>query len=112
MAIYVVNVIIDQGADFQQTFDLAAANNQPLDLTGCTASAQLRKHAGSKNRYDFTVDFTDRENGQVKISLTDTITKRIKAGRYLYDFILTDTNLEKIKIVEGSALVRESVTRE
>lgn len=112
MAVYVVNVIIDQGADFQQTFDLAAANDQPLDLTGYTASAQLRKHSSSKNYYDFTVEFTDRTNGQIKLSLTDTITKRIKAGRYQYDLLLTDSNLEKIKILEGSALVRESATRE
>lgn len=112
MAIYVVNVIIDQGADFQQTFDLAAANDEPLDLTGYTASAQLRKHATSKLFYDFTVTFTDRVNGQIKLALTDTITKRIKAGRYIYDLLLTDSNLEKTKILEGSALVRESATRE
>ena len=42
MAIYVVNVIIDQGADFQQTFDLdSETNDDPLDLTGYTASVKL-----------------------------------------------------------------------
>jgi len=112
MSVYVVNLIIDQGTDFLQTFDLTAANGDALTLSGYTASAQMRKHAGSKNRYDFTVEFTDRANGQIKISLTDTITRRIKAGRYIYDIILTDSNGSKTKVLEGQALVRESATRE
>jgi len=112
MSVYVVNLIIDQGTDFSQTFDLTATNGQALILTSYTASAQMRKHAGSKNKYDFTVEFTDRANGQIKISLTDTITRRIKAGRYVYDIILTDSNGSKTKVLEGQALVRESATRE
>jgi len=112
MAIFVVNLIIDQGADFQQTFDLAAANSEPLDLTNYTASAQMRKHGGSKKAYNFSVVFTDREAGQIRISLTDVVTRSIKAGRYIYDIILTDQNSEKLKILEGQALVRESATRE
>lgn len=112
MSVYVVNLMIDQGADFAQTFDLAASNGQSLLLTNCTATAQMRKHAGSKNKYDFTVDFTDRLAGQIKISLTDVITRRIKPGRYVYDIILTDPNGDKSKVLEGQALVRESATRE
>jgi hypothetical protein len=112
MAVYIVNLVINQGADFNQTFDLTAANEQPLLLTNYTASAQMRKHAGSKNAYNFTVEFTDRASGQIKISLTDVITRRIKPGRYVYDIILTDSNGEKSKVLEGQALVRESATRE
>ena len=112
MSVYVVNLMIDQGADFSQTFDLTAANGQALTLTNYTATAQMRKHSGSKNRYDFTVSFTDRANGQIKIALTDTITRRIKPGRYVYDIILTDSNGHKSKVLEGQALVRESATRE
>ena len=112
MAVYVVNLIIDQGTDFQQTFDLTASNTQPLNLENYTAIAQMRKHAGSKKAYAFTVTFTDRASGQIKLSLTDTITKRIKPGRYVYDILLTDSNNEKFKVLEGQALVRESATRE
>ena len=72
----------------------------------------MRKHSVSKNRYDFAVSFTDRSNGQIKIALTDTITRRIKPGRYVYDIILTDSNGDKSKVLEGQALVRESATRE
>jgi len=112
MSVYVVNLVIDQGADFQQTFDLTAANSEPLDLTGWAAAAQMRKHSGSKTFYVFSVEFTDREAGQIKITLSDVATRAIKPGRYIYDLILTDTNLEKVKMLEGQALVRGSATRE
>jgi len=48
MAVYVVNLVIDQGVDFTQTFNLEnSASNSALNLTNYTGSAQLRKHASS-----------------------------------------------------------------
>lgn len=113
MAVYVVNLVIDQGVDFAQTFNLEnSTSNAPTDLTGCTGAAQLRKHSSSSKSYNFTVSFPDRINGVVRISLSDTISRRIKPGRYIYDFILTDNLGLKERVVEGSVLVREGVTRE
>lgn len=113
MAVYVVNLVIDQGADFNQTFNLqSSVTNAALDLTGYTGSAQLRKHSASRGKYDFTLAFVDRANGVVKLSMTDTITSRIKPGRYIYDIILTDSTGLKERVVEGSVLVREGATKE
>ena len=112
MAVYVVNLVIDQGTDFAQTFNLESdASDSALDLSGYTGAAQLRKHASSKTKYDFAVSFTDTTNGIVKISMTDAVTAGIKAGRYIYDVLITDGNGLKSRIVEGSALVREGATR-
>jgi len=113
MAVYVVNLVIDQGSDFNQSFNLeSSVTNAALNLTGYTGSAQIRKHASSKKSYDFTVSFPDRANGVVKLTLTDTITSRIKPGRYIYDIILTDTSGLKERVVEGSVLTREGATKE
>ena len=111
MAVFVVNLVIDYGADFEQTFDLSAANGEALDLTSYTASAKLKKHFSSKKSYDFTVSFTDRQAGQIKLSLTDDVTRTIKPGRYIYDILLADSNSDRSKVVEGQVLVRESATR-
>jgi len=113
MAVYVVNLVIDQGVDFTQTFNLEnSASNSALNLTNYTGSAQLRKHASSSKSYTFAVSFPDRLNGTVNITMTDEITKRIKSGRYIYDVILTDVDGLKERVVEGSVLVRESATKE
>ena len=78
MAVYIVNLVIDQGADFTQTFNLEDdASASALDLTGYTGAAQLRKHSSSNKKFDFTVAFPDRENGIVRIDMTDTITSSI-----------------------------------
>lgn len=113
MAVYVVNLVIDQGVDFTQTFNLeSSVSDSLLNLTGYTGSAQLRKHSGSKKYYDFVVSFPDRLSGSLKLSMSDSITSRIKPGRYIYDIILTDSSGSKERVVEGSALVRESATKE
>ena len=113
MAVYSVNIVIDQGVDFTQSFTLeSSASNAPTNLTGYTGAAQLRKHSSSSKSYAFTLTFPDRINGVVKITMTDIQTKRIKPGRYIYDIILTDGNGLKERVVEGSVLVREGATRE
>jgi len=112
MAVYVVNLVIDQGVDFTQTFNLEnSSTNAASNLAGYTGAAQLRKHSSSSKFYSFTVSFPDRAKGAVKITMTDSITKRIKPGRYIYDIILTDSNSLKERVVEGSVLVRESATK-
>ena len=113
MAVYVVNLVIDQGVDFAQTLNLEnSSTNAASNLTGYTGASQLRKHSSSSKSYAFTLTFPDRTNGAVKLTMTDIQTKRIKPGRYIYDIILTDSNGLKERVVEGSVLVREGATRE
>ncbi len=112
MAVYVVNLVIDQGADFSQVFNLENdATASALDLTGYTGKSQMRKHASSTKKHDFTISFPDRTQGVVQVSMTDNTTKTIKPGRYIYDLILTDSGGSVERIVEGSALVREGATK-
>ena len=112
-AVYVSNLIINTGATFSQSFDLLNSDSSgPLDLNGFTVASQFRKHAGSSTKTDFTVSFEDpRSDGKIKISLTSTQTAAIsKPGRYVYD-ILIDSGTVKTRVIEGSVLVREGVTK-
>ena len=84
MAAFVSNIVIDVGADFNQTFNLEGSNNAPLDLTGYTGASIMKKHPSSlSTTATFAVSFPNRTQGQVKISLGSTITNGLKAGRYL-----------------------------
>ena len=110
MAAYVSNIIINQGADFNQTFNLESNSNAPLDLTGYTATSVMKKHPASlSNKATFGIQFPDRSNGTVKISLGSTLTTNLKPGRYSYDILLDDGSV-KTRIVEGSAIVTAGVT--
>ena len=110
MAAFVSNIVVDVGADFNQTFNLEGSNNAPLDLTGYTGASIMKKHPSSlSTTATFSVSFPNRTQGQVKISLGSTITNGLKAGRYSYDLLLNDGST-KTRVVEGSALVTAGVT--
>lgn len=111
-AVYVSNIVINQGTDFSQVFNLADASNDQIDLTGFSLSAQMRKHAGSSVSIDLNPTLvTPATSGGVRISLTDTQTSTLKPGRYVYDILITDGSGIKTRVVEGSAIIREGVTR-
>ena len=110
MAAYVSNIVIDAGADFNQTFNLENTANSPLDLTGYTATSKLKKHPASlSDKATFSVSFPNRAQGQLKIALGSSVTSALKAGRYSYDVLLNDGSL-KSRIVSGSAIVTAGVT--
>ena len=55
MAVYVSNLTVNTGTTFSQIFTLESADtNSATDLTGFTATAQMRKHPGASSATDFT----------------------------------------------------------
>ena len=111
-AVYVNNLVINSGSDFNQSFTLEGNNNSPLNLTGYQVNAQMRKWAGSSTSITFTtsIEFPSTE-GKILISLSSEETLDIKPGRYVYDVLITDSFGQKNKVIEGMVLVREGVTR-
>ena len=110
MTVYVSNIVINAGSDFSQTFNLENITNSPLNLTGYTGSALMKKHPASlTTTASFAVSFPDRMAGQVKLSLGSSITSTLKPGRYCYDILLNDGSI-KTRIVEGSAIVTAGIT--
>jgi hypothetical protein len=111
MAVYVHNVIINQGSDFNVKFDIeSAATGDALNLVGYAASAQLRKTHSSSTAVSFAATVSNGLFGEVRLSLEPSETSNIKPGRYVYDVTVTDPS-ETVRLVEGSALVRAGVTR-
>ena len=109
-AVYVNNLIINTGTDFEQIFTLASSSgNSALDLSDYTAVARLSKHPYSANKVEFNVDFVLPQEGIIEISLTQSQTAALKEGRYVYDVVLDDGS-KKTKVVEGMVFVRKGVT--
>tara|TARA_R100000900_G_scaffold124497_2_gene98834 strand:+ start:12938 stop:13276 length:339 start_codon:yes stop_codon:yes gene_type:complete len=112
MAVYIANLSVDTGVDFQHGFSLGDNDTGTfLNLTNYTCTSQLRKWAGSSTAVSFASTVTDPEAGQIQISLASTLTADIKPGRYVYDVNLEDSGGFKYKVVEGMVLVRAGVTR-
>lgn len=107
----IANLYIDQGTDFSVTVDVTDSAGDILELSGYTASAQIRKtYSSSSVSATFSTSIAELA-GQVTLSLTDTQTSAIEAGRYVYDLnIISGVGLVT-RVIEGQAIVTPGVTR-
>ena len=112
MAVYVSNIVVNAGVDFDQIFNLEDTNtNSVLNLSGYSVKAQMRKHAAATGVTTFTSSIYSAPGGQIKMGLSTAVTSNLKPGRYVYDVVLTDQYNVMSRVVEGMVLVREGVTR-
>jgi hypothetical protein len=116
MAVYVTNIVIEQGYDFSTTYELSdATTNGPLNMVGYGITAQLRKNYSSSSFVNFSSSIVDFAAGVIKIELTKEQTALLKPGRHVYDIAIQreglDSDFERSKAIEGMALVRPGVTR-
>jgi len=111
--IYTTNLIIYTGTDFSQTFVLEDnQTNSVKDLTGYSACAQMKRYESSLKTADFTIAFAnDRTTGKITLSLTSTETLALKSGKYFYDLLLNSPTGTTERVVEGTVLVKRSITR-
>jgi len=107
----IANLYIDQGTDFSITVDVTDSAGEILELDGYTAAAQIRKtYSSSTVSATFATSIADLA-GQVTISLTDTQTSAIEAGRYVYDLNITSDAGVVTRVIEGQAIITPGVTR-
>ena len=110
MTVYRKNISINVGETFSEDLTLLSADGSGVvDLTGFTASSQMRKHPDSTNFVGIAVSITSPTEGKINISIASTITKFLQGGRHVYDVILTRPSGFKLVAVEGNALVRSGI---
>lgn len=104
------NLIIDQGADFTTTINVTDDDDNVIDLTGYSGTAQMRKHYTSVTFYSFTVTIYP-QTGEVTLGLSANTTNSITPGRYVYDCELLDGNGKTSRLIEGIVTITPQVTR-
>ena len=111
MAVFSTNLIIYKHTDFEQTFVLEdGQTNSAKDLTGFTGTCRMQRTLNLGSLTAFTVTFTNRSLGKIRISLTDEQTAVIEEGRYFYELNLTDSNGGVQRVIEGQVIVKHPVT--
>jgi len=105
-----VNIVIDQGTDFETSISLTNSSGGQLDVTGMTAASQIRKTHTSSNAVNFTAALANA-SGTLTLSLNNATTSSMTAGRYVYDVELTDSSNVVSRILEGVVTVTPEVTR-
>ena len=66
----------------------------------------------SSTATSFTTAFVDtRTTGKITLTLTDTQTAALEAGRFLYDVVITAADGTKTRVVEGIVTINPRVTQ-
>jgi hypothetical protein len=102
------NLVIDQGSDYTVTIYLTSANGAVLDTTGYTGRAQMRKSHSSSVYKEFTVVVS---GGTAVLSMTNSYTASITAGRYLYDVETVAASGNVKRVQQGTATITPEITR-
>ena len=111
MAVFSTNLIIYKHTDFEQNFVLEdGQSNSAKDLTGFTGTCKMQRTLNLGSLTSFTLAFTNRIRGKIRISLTDDQTAVIEEGKYFYELMLTDPNDVTERVIEGVVIVKHPVT--
>lgn len=108
-AVSSVNLVIQKGTYFEETFFLGAEDGLGLNLTNNIATSKLRKHSTAGIAYTFSTTTTVVDS-TVRISMTSDKTVELPSGRCQYDVLLTSPGGEITKVLEGNVIVEETVS--
>ena len=106
----IYNMTVQRRSDHSIQLVFKDNNNNPINLTGFTVEAQVWDEPRSNKYADWFTTYTDRANGTVDISLTDTETATFTPDVLRYDVLLTNTSGLKEYYLEGTIFVSEGYT--
>ena len=109
----ILNQNIDQGSTYSTPITVYQDDGTTIqNLTGYTASSQLRKNYTSTAYTTILATIqTPATNGIIVISLTAVQTAALKSGRYVYDLQIAAADTTVTRVIEGVITIRPEVTR-
>ena len=112
----IYNFTIDQGSQYTTQIIWADSSGNPIDLTGYTASMQLREQAASPNPAALTLTSSNGGitivpvAGEMDILMTSAQTGALDARFYVYDLEIALSGVVT-RIIQGQITVSAQVTQ-
>jgi len=103
------NITLQRRADYSVLLQFKDSTGTVINLTGYTAYAQVWNEGRTTKYADFSVAYTNRTNGQITISLTDTQTATF-IDELRYDVLLEDGSGNREYYLEGVIFVSQGYT--
>jgi len=105
------NLVIDQGTDFSAAINIEDDDGNVFSLSGYEAAAQMRKNYASSSATSFDVEIDIQVEGQINLSMNNSVTSALEPGRYLYDVEIYSSSGVFTRVVEGIVTVTPGMTR-
>tara|TARA_R100000329_G_scaffold150487_1_gene143550 strand:+ start:5349 stop:5687 length:339 start_codon:yes stop_codon:yes gene_type:complete len=103
------NFVLQRRSDHSITLQFKDSTDAAIDLTGWTVASQVWNEARTTKHADFSVTYTNRSAGTIKLSLSSTQTTSFPDEGY-YDVLLTDPDGLKEYYLEGIISVTQGYT--
>lgn len=111
MAAYSINLLVEKNSDFSTDITIADEDTgSPLNLSGFTANAKIKRSYSASTSQNFNVEFVDRIGGVIRLFLTSQQTSELSYKRYVYDVVIESPSNIKTRVVEGLIEVSPGVT--
>ena len=103
------NFTLQRRSDHSITLQFKDSTDAAINLTGWTIASQAWNKARTTKHADFSVTYTDRAAGTIKLSLSSTQTEDFPSEAY-YDVLLTDPDGLKEYYLEGVIFASQGYT--
>jgi len=90
---------------------LTDSTGNNINLTGVTATGQVRSWYTSSNYVNFNITIPSPNTGNINISLSSNSTANMSPGRYVYDIDTIDASGNVTRVVEGILTITPAVTQ-
>lgn len=104
-------IYVEQNAEFSTTINLKDSQGDVINLSGYSASSQMRKSYYSASASSFNVSVSNTATGEITVAMNSANTANLTPGRYMYDVIITSPQSQVTRVVEGIVNVLAGVTR-
>lgn len=116
MAAGKLDLLIEQGADFEKILIWKDTNKELVDLTGFVAEMHIRSR---KDSTSIILELTSEngrivlggQTGQITVVIPSSITRDIEWSEAVYDLKLTSPGDKVERLLEGKVIISEAVTR-
>jgi hypothetical protein len=110
-----LDLVIEQGTDYQQPFGVVDSGGRPVDITGASAAMQIRTSITDPTALVTltTASGTLAVNGPagtITPYLDEDATTALQPGTYVYDLKMLDAGGRTTRPFEGTATVVAEVT--
>jgi hypothetical protein len=105
------NLYIDAGSDYSTIITVTGSNGQPINLSGYTVAAEMRKSYQSSLSHPFIPSVSSAINGKIRLQLTAQQSEQMTPGRWLYDVEITSPSGQKTRVVEGIVTINPQITK-
>lgn len=110
-----VNLLIQQGADFSHVISLQNSDGSPMVLSGYSAKMQIRPAAGSATLILELSTANGRITinglaGQITLNIPNATTTTLVTGSAVYDLEITDGSGIITRVMQGNVTLSPEVT--